>query len=39
MATDMSRHMNDLNEMKAICEKIPEGGTILQAAGMDSSVD
>ena len=27
MATDMSRHMNDLNELKAMCENITaEGG-------------
>ena len=29
MATDMSRHMTDLNEVKAICEQVPVGGKIL----------
>lgn len=34
LATDMARHMNDLNELKAIAEVVPSG-TKLLPEGLD----
>ena len=34
LATDMARHMNDLNELKAIMEVVPSGSELLPA-GLD----
>lgn len=38
-ATDMARHMNDLNEIKAMFEEIPEGSPILPEGLTETEIE